>query len=729
MKSSLYRVLSIVVMISLLGGCGALPSVNNSSASSRIAEREETLQESGGLSEEDVTESERDNIDGSAGSGEDIDYTSGSPWLCSFLENNITDNIQKTDLKDDFFLASNLKYLQSIQIPEGYSVYGTMEAVDMQSIEDLTGLFIGNTNAESHDAQLALNLYSLYMDWDSRNAVGVAPLKEMVNVVEAIDSIGAMSDYLSRTPLEDQLYMLYSFDTSADLDDSSVCVLYIEPSKLLLDDSDEYKELTSLGQVKKEARSVLVSRIMCKMGYTEVKAREKIENCLAFETKLSAQMISESEKREPDYMDRINNHYNRDELEKAQGSVPVLGSIETAAGYPESDSYLLLEPEWLANLDSLYTDENLSEIKDYLIVRGILSKAGLLDRECYDWLRECFNKVNGSTGDLPVETVASLLVSDDLKWPVARLYCETYLSQNDKDRISDLIDEIVDEYRGILEEADFLTDTTKGKAIEKLDALGKGVLWPDDWTKYECKGLDIASDSDGGKLWETESAIFRYFTDQKIKDYSKPIDKEKWEYPPTEFNCCYLPGRNCMMIFGAFARGDIYNSEMSDEVLYSRLGMVIGHEISHAFDSTGSQFDKEGNKKEWWTDEDLKAFEERNKKLESYLSSITLWEGQENNGKIQTGEVCADMGGMKCMLRLVSKKEDFDYDEFFRSFARLWASKGSLNFAYFYLTNEHPIPYLRVNVSLQQYDEFLDFYDIKEGDGMYLSPESRVTIW
>ena len=81
------------------------------------------------------------------------------------------------------------------------------------------------------------------------------------------------------------------------------------------------------------------------------------------------------------------------------------------------------------------------------------------------------------------------------------------------------------------------------------------------------------------------------------------------------------------------------------------------------------------------------------------------------------------------MLRLASKKEDFDYDEFFRSFARLWASKGSLNFAYFYLTNEHPIPYLRVNVSLQQYDEFLDFNDIKEGDGMYLSPESRVTIW
>ena len=724
------KVLSIAIMASLLGGCAASSSLEySSSESSKMAEREDISQESSGSPEEDVKESESEDVAGSEGAGEDIDYTTGSPWLCSLLDSNITDNTQKPDLKDDFFLACNLEYLQSIQYPEGYSAYGTMEAATIQTREDIADLFTGNTEAMSHDAQLALNLYSLYMDWDSRNAVGVAPLKEMVDAVEAIDSIDAMSDYLSGTPLEDQLYKLYSFDTTADLDDSSVCILSIKPPKLLLDDSDEYKELTSLGQVKKEAKSALASRIMCKMGYTEENAREKIENCLAFETKLSSQMISETGKRAPDYIDRINNHYTHDELKRVQGTVPVLGSIETAAGYPEADSYLLLEPDWLTNLDSLYTDENLSEIKDYLIVRGIISKAGLLDRECYDWLRECFNQVNGSTGDLPVEIVVSASVSEDLKWPVARLYCETYLSQDDKDRISDLIDKIVDEYRGILEEADFLTDTTKGKAIEKLDAITKGVLWPDDWSNYECSGLDIASASDDGKLWEAESAIARYDIDQKIKEYSEPIDKEKWEYPPTVFNCGYDPSKNKMIILGAFARGDIYNSEMSDEVLYSRLGIVIGHEISHAFDSTGSQFDKDGNKKEWWTDEDRKAFEERNEKLESYLNSITLWEGQENNGKIQTGEVCADMGGVKCMLRLASKMKDFDYDEFYRSFANLWASKGALNFVYYYLTDEHPMSYLRVNVPLQQYDEFLDFYDIKEGDRMYLSPENRVTIW
>ncbi len=724
------KVLSIAVVASLLGGCAASSSVEySSSENSKMAENEEISQESSGPPAGDVTESESEDVAGSEGAVEDIDYTTGSPWLCSFLDSNITDDTQKPDLKDDFFLSCNLEYLQGIQYPEGYSIYGTTEAVAIQTLEDIADLFTGNTNAESHDAQLALNLYSLYMDWDSRNAVGVTPLKEMVDVVEAIDSIDAMSDYLSGTPLEDQLYKLYSFNIEADPDDSSSGIMVIGPPKLFLDDSDEYKELTSLGQVKKEAKSALVSRIMCKMGYTEEMAREKIENCLAFETKLSSQMISETGKRAPDYIDRVNNHYTLDELRRAQGSVPVLGSIKTAAGYPEADYYILQEPDWLTDLDSLYTDENLSEIKDYLIVRGTLSKAGLLDRECYDWSRECNNQINGSTGDIPVEVVASASVTDDLKWPVARLYCETYLSQDDKDRISDLIDEIVDEYRGILEEADFLTDTTKGKAIEKLNSITKGVLWPDDWSKYECSGLDIASASDGGKLWEAESAVSRYDIDQKIKDYLKPIDKDRWEFPPTEFNCGYDPSKNQMMILGAFARGDIYNSEMSDEVLYSRLGVVIGHEISHAFDSIGSQFDKDGNKKEWWTDEDRKVFEERNEKLEAYLNSITLWEGQENNGKIQTGEVCADMGGVKCMLRLASKKKDFDYDEFYRSFANLWASKASLNYVYYYLTDEHPMSYLRVNVPLQQYDEFLDFYGIKEGDGMYLSPESRVTIW
>ena len=658
-----------------------------------------------------------------------IDYTTGTPWLCSFLETNITPDTPKPDLADDFFLACNLEALQELEIPDGYNRYGTQEAVAVQTIEDVKNLFTSGDEAESHDAQLALNLYSLYMDWDSRNALGVAPLKELTDAVEAIDSLDTLTHYLSELPPEDQIFGLYVCFHEQDLDDASSYILEIDPAGLMMDDAAEYRELTALGKAKKDEYSALASKILIKLGYSEEEAAEKIENCLAFETELASAMLTVADRRKPDYISRINNHYTREELAEAQGNVPLIATFEKSKGYPEADHYLLTEPDWLARLNSLYTEEHLTGIKDYLIVNGIIVSADSLDRECYGWFNDCNNAIRGSIGDLPIEIIFSQRVADILAWPVARLYCEKYLDQGDKERISALIDEIISEYHGIINEADFLSDATKAAAIEKLEAIDKRVLWPDDWSKYGCEGLEIPSAADGGSLWEAKKEIVRYNSKKNVEEYSGPFDAEKWTYIPSEFNCGYDPGNNSILILGAFAQGDMYHSEMSDEELFSRLGIVIGHEISHAFDSTGAQFDKNGNLKQWWADEDWAAFEQRVDKLVEYYDKIHPWEGQDYLAAMKSGEACADMGGLKCMLRLAAKREGFDYDRFFRSFAHLWMSKGTLNTVYAYINDEHPLPYLRVNCIVQQYDEFLDFYGIKEGDGMYLAPEDRVNIW
>ena len=168
---------------------------------------------------------------------------------------------------------------------------------------------------------------------------------------------------------------------------------------------------------------------------------------------------------------------------------------------------------------------------------------------------------------------------------------------------------------------------------------------------------------------------------------------------------------------------------MSDEELLGTLGIMIGHEISHAFDSTGAQFDKNGDMRSWWTEEDYAKFLERNKKMVDYYNAIHPWEGQDLHGSAMTGEACADMAGFKAMLRIAAKNPDFDYDKFFRTFASRWLSKDTLQYAYIRINDTHPMNYLRTNCTLQQYDEFLDFYGITEGDNMYLAPEDRVAIW
>ena len=362
-------------------------------------------------------------------------------------------------------------------------------------------------------------------------------------------------------------------------------------------------------------------------------------------------------------------------------------------------------------------------------MHGVVGAADSLDRECYEWGYACSNAISGATGMLDDETVFSGSVAGALAWPVARLYTEPYLKQEDKDRISGMIDEVLDAYHGIINEADFLSDETRAKAIEKLDVIDKRVLYPDSWEKYDCAELNFASAEEGGTLWDAYRAIAAYYLAESVEDYSKPVDKEKWGTTPQTVNCFYDWQQNNITILGAFAQGGIYNSEMSDEELLGKLGVVIGHEISHGFDSTGAQFDKNGNMADWWTEEDYAAFLARNEKMEAYYNAIHPWEGQDLYGSIMTGEACADMAGMKVALRIAAEKEDFDYDAFFRAFADYYFSKNTLQRCYTMINDVHPLNYLRINCTLQQFDEFLKCYGIVKGDGMYLAPEDRVIVW
>lgn len=654
------------------------------------------------------------------------DYTTGTPWPAIDLEGVVTEDME-VSLKDNFVLAVNKDRILALEIPEGYSSGGTTMDLIMQNVEDTKKMFLGSAPTE-HDAKLAYDLFWLMMDWDGRNAQGIRPLKGMTDKVEAIDSIDALNAYFLDTPPEKQLSAPWVYGPEEDFKDSSHYVLAIGPGELLLKDSAEYSNLTDYGKIKKDAVTELAKKMLIKLGYSEKDAEKKIENCFAFETLIAAKTPSSEQQNSPDFLASIYNIHGYEEVKKAQGKIPVLQKMEKD-GFPKAETFLVMIPDYLPMLDELYTQENLPLIKDYMIVSAVVEHAGDLDRECYEWNIAYKNALSGASGMLPDEDIFSPLVAKKLKWPVGRLFAETYLRQEDKDRITEMIRKIIEEYHGIINDADFLSDTTKAKAIEKLDALGIGVFYPDSWEKYECPELNFSSKDEGGSLWQALEAIVAYDLTKSIREYGKPVDKEEWPITPNTVNCGYLRSNNSVYIMGAFAQGQMYNSNMTDEEVLGRLGWVMGHEISHAFDANGGQIDKYGNMNSWWTEEDYAAFLARNEKMVEYYNNMHPWEGQDFHGKIMTGEGCADMGGMKAVLRIAAKSKDFDYDTFFRSLALVWLEKCTLQAAYYQIEDVHPMGYLRVNCTLQQYDEFLDFYGITEGDGMYLAPEDRVNIW
>ena len=654
------------------------------------------------------------------------DYTTGTPWPDCDLD-GVAGKLPAAEAKDDFALFVNRDAILDLKIPEGRPYAGTIMDTALQNNEDLKNMFLGDA-PEGHDAKLAYELFRLMMDWDSRNALGVEPLKEMTDAVEGLDSIDALNAYYFDVPYEDQFPSVWSAGSTTSLDDSTRKILAVDECGLLLGDSAEYETLTDYGAMKKAAYAEFSRRMLMKLGYSEEEALQKFENCLAFESLVAPVIYTNEEQGSADYLTRINNTVSREALQEAQGKLPILAELESL-GFPEAENYLVTNPEYLTRINEVYTDENLPLIRDYMIVHGVLKMAGNLDRECYEWANDCSNAISGATGILPDETAFSSAVSGTLQWPVARLYTETYLKAEDKERIAGMVDQILEAYQGILKEADFLSEATREKALEKLAAIDARVLYPDSWEKYDCAELNFDGPEAGGTLLEAMKAITRYEVAKEVREYSEPVDKEKWHSTPQTVNCFYNPQENSVTILGAFARGGVYNSGMSDEELYAKLGTVIGHEISHAFDRQGAQFDKDGNMSMWWTEEDYKKFQERNAALEAYYNAMHPWEGQNFYGAIMTGEACADMAGVKVMLRLAAEKEGFDYDAFFRAYANIWLTKDTLQMAYRRINDAHPMAYLRINATLQQFDEFMDCYGVQEGDGMYLAPEERVAIW
>ena len=654
----------------------------------------------------------------------DIDYTTGTPWICSNLDGVVTADTP-AELKDDFYLYVNKDAHVALEVPDGATSAGALYDADRQAREDFRNMFAG-ASPEDHDAKLAYDLYHLATDWESRNAIGAAPLVERADAVEAIGSLDDLTDYLA-TSGEMPLWSRY-FDL--DLDKDGYRILLFAPCRLLRGDSAEYAEATEWGEEKLQKYVDFTEQMLVKCGYTEEEAAQKIDNCLAFEAMLAPAVPTDDERYNYIYYQELGQRYSRDEVDALAGDLPLLTELEDTCGIPEMEEYLVVSPEFFTLLGEVYTEENLPLMKDYLIVNLMQDYAKFLD---YDTCKLYHEQIDREIDEMPEDAEYGREIAEQqLDWAVQKLYAVTCLSQEDKDRISALTDEIIAKYHDILNDADFISEATRAKAIEKLGCIKKNILFPDDWSAYSYEGLDYASAEDGGTYLDARVQIRDYKLKQAAKYAFEPEAEPQWSeiMDLNEANCFYIPDYNAIYILGGYAQGVFYNADMSTEELYGKLGADIAHEITHAFDISGALYNKDGRLENWWTEEDFAAFMERNNKMIDYYNTkIQPWEGQALDGEVLAGETCADMGSVKCMLLMAADIPDFDYDTFFRAYAEERLTEHTTDFIPFMLCDPHPIDYLRVNMVLQQFDEFLDFYGISEGDGMYLAPEDRILIW
>ena len=442
---------------------------------------------------------------------------------------------------------------------------------------------------------------------------------------------------------------------------------------------------------------------------------------------MAAQCYSNEEWDLTDTSDRVNEQvYAPEELDRYHWFA-LLQKRFTAYGLETIPGVQLNEKiDYFDHLDEIISERNLEHIKDYLLAHTASSAIDMLDKETYYKAIDIQNSIMGSTGYKEENVYAVNTVSSLLEWPLSRLYCDRYVTEEDKQNVYALIEQTLNGYKEMLQKEDYLSEATKEKAIEKLNKMRINCMYPDDWSDYSYEGLELPD-----CYFDAVVEISQYEMEKGLSAFYDPVDKSKWTVcTPITQNAFYEPSSNSINILPGLIGDVLYNSDMSKEEVYGQLGIIIGHEISHAFDPSGATYDSDGNYNSWWTEEDKAKFKEKTDKMVAYYDAITVWDGLSCSGERCKGEACADMGGMAVMLHLAKEDPDFDYAAFFNAYAGEWASNMTPEYAYYSASYDvHPLDYLRVNVTVAQFEEFYEAFGIQEGDGMYIAPEDRVKIW
>ena len=398
-------------------------------------------------------------------------------------------------------------------------------------------------------------------------------------------------------------------------------------------------------------------------------------------------------------------------------------------GYSDSKLINVNEPAWLKGLNEVYTEENFDEIMAYVTVQAAVSFITFVDEDAYRTSQKLSREYSGISESKSDEDAAYDATMDLFSDNVSRIYIEKYLNEDIKKEITDICQDTIDTYKEMLDTIDWLSEETKEQAKYKLENIVIHAVYPDKWPDDSM--YYVTPKEEGGTYLQAMIDYAKSNHEEELTHINGKVDKELWGINILSTNAYYNPTNNSINIIPGFFCDATYRSDMSIEEKYGALGSVIGHEISHAFDTNGAQYDADGNVKDWWTEEDYAAFMDRADKMVEYYDGVVAFDdGTPIKGQLIQTEAIADMAGFKCMLIMAKKIDGFDYDKFFRANAKLWARAGTLEFMEkCALTDPHPLHYLRGNVTMQQFDEFYETYDIKEGDGMYIAPEKRIAVW
>jgi len=638
--------------------------------------------------------------------------------------------IKDVRLQDDFYDAINSKWLNTTKIEEGKSTASTFDDVEEKvtnQTKDIINNLLNNKdqyNANSDEKKI-INLYNNTLNVEARDKAGLKPVEKNLDEIKAVKTIDELTKLWTNKEI---INSTITFTVERDIKDTKTNILYIGTTGLSLGDPDEYTNPTENTIKNKKLTENYYNKVLVLSGYTQEEAKIKVDNMFKFEEIIAPAMMGKHEKsRTSNLIDTMYNVYTLDELDYLAPNVN-LPAIMSSLGIEKANKIILQDPMWLKIFNKIYTQGNLYLIKNYIEIVNLIHASNFLSEDFEIANKEYTNSLLGVTGSISKEKDAINTVDSMMGMAIGKIYAERYISKETKKDVEDITKEIIEAYKKRINNLEWMSSSTKKNATDKLDKLNVKIGYPEEWVDYS--KINIRSYEEGGSLFQNAMELRNFARNEISKKINQPADENGDDFTPQTVNAFYSANENSIIIPGGIIQGYFYDSNRTREENLGGIGVIIGHEISHAFDNTGSQYDSNGNISNWWSKRDYEQFTEKAKKIANFYSQIEALPGEKINGYATVGENIADIGGVSCLLDILDTMDKPNYKAFFEGYATTWRQMTTKEYAeYVLILDDHSPNKFRVDAVLPQFQKFYDIYKITEKDGMYVKPEDRLGIW
>jgi putative endopeptidase len=644
---------------------------------------------------------------------------------------------KQTRAQDDLFRHVNGTWLDNTAIPEDKAIYGSFHMLADAS-EEAVKLILEEAaaNPKPGVSQQIGDLYACFLDETKANQLGAEPIKADLRQVADLKTIGEATRLLGefeRTGTSG----IFGMYVDNDPNDPTRYQVNLYQGGLGLPDEAYYREEKHKEIL--EAYQVHVGKMFALAGWDKEKAEAAAKTVVDLETTLASKHWDNVATRDAD---KTNNPTKFADLQKLTPTFDWNLWFEGAGIDPKvlAESIAMM-PSFFEGLASVYSEENLENLKTWLSWNVISSKAAYLSQEFVDERFAFYGtKLTGAPVNRARWKRAVSLVEGSLGEAVGKIYVEKYYPPEAKAKMDQLVDYLIQAYRESIQELEWMSDETKKKALVKLDKFTPKIGYPTKWKDYSSIVIDR------NDLVGNVKRVTSWNLDREMKKIGSPIDREEWFMTPQTVNAYYNPGFNEIVFPAAILQPPFFSLESDDAVNFGAIGAVIGHEIGHGFDDQGSKYDGDGALISWWSDADRKAFEERTASLISQfneLSPAQLPDENKVNGELTIGENIGDLGGLGIAYRayLLSLKDNDGTEpapidglsakqRLFLSWAQAWRTKGRDEMVLQRLaTDPHSPPEFRCNQIVRNIDAFYEAFDLSPEDALWLDQSQRVSIW